>query len=737
MPSTLTRYLLRRWLTPFLGALLFYGLLLISWETVALSREIFSQGAALRWMMPLLLLSLPESLGMVLPMAAVLGGLLGTQQLMEGSELVAAQGLGAGRRTWLVPWSILGAGLLVLASVNAHVLVPQAAGLQRTLRHRMAEEALAKFLRPGSPPWHPPGSPDSAFWLSGTGQFHVMEATADGVQHLTASRVAYTLGNTPAGQVEVQLHLEDLRGASYPGTGGSPVHLKEAHHLQRFSVPSGPRLLAPLAMRYAPSGVLLRAWRDPQAPTSRRRESAVELGRRLTLPLASVSLLLLGISLGFGHARFYRGGAIVKSLGVILVYYFLMKSLENLVLDGKLPALGPTLLLPFLFLGAGWFILNRRLSPHRASNGPGVLFNRLGRLLRLAPLQARLARARAALAQWIHRQGNRRGVLRHWATLAWWRSWGMTMGSLLVLDLLVEFSSLAGDLTRNHIRLADFLLYWVWSLPPFLEVALPVSFLLGTLLVLSEGGLTREWLAIRAGGVSLVQWLWASRYAWGAVVLATFLLQAGLSPLARTRARSMYHRILRRPPPQGDTSPWMYLGSTGVLWHLSPEARWGFPLKPPFEAPVLLRWKPGQERVEALPWGGMALVPGPPALTLFPDRALLKAPSASEAVTWDLVEWQRWAPDPERAYLLWNRLLGWVSGPLLVMALLSYALPGPRQGRGQAIGAGLVGGLLFLGLQTLFGGAARAAELPAAWGFLAPCLLLAGFGLMRLSRLRT
>ncbi|NTV76288.1 MAG: LptF/LptG family permease, partial [Holophaga sp.] len=119
MPSTLTRYLLRRWLTPFLGALLFYGLLIISWEMVALSREIFSQGAALRWMFPLLLLALPETLGMVLPMAAVLGGLLGTQQLMEGSELVAAQGLGAGRRTWLVPWAILGAGLLVLATVNA------------------------------------------------------------------------------------------------------------------------------------------------------------------------------------------------------------------------------------------------------------------------------------------------------------------------------------------------------------------------------------------------------------------------------------------------------------------------------------------------------------------------------------------------------------------------------------------------------------------------------------------
>ena len=58
----------------------------------------------------------------------------------------------------------------------------------------------------------------------------------------------------------------------------------------------------------------------------------------------------------------------------------------------------------------------------------------------------------------------------------------------------------------------------------------------------------------------------------------------------------------------------------------------------------------------------------------------------------DLVRWQTWAPDPERAYMLWTRLLGWLAGPCLVLAMLSFAFPGPRQGRGQALGAGLVAG---------------------------------------------
>jgi lipopolysaccharide export LptBFGC system permease protein LptF len=49
----------------------------------------------------------------------------------------------------------------------------------------------------------------------------------------------------------------------------------------------------------------------------------------------------------------------------------------------------------------------------------------------------------------------------------------------------------------------------------------------------------------------------------------------------------------------------------------------------------------------------------------------------------------------------------------------------------------LVGGLLYLGLQALFTGAARAGEVPAPWGILAPYFLLLGYGLWRLPKVRT
>lgn len=727
----LTRYILRRWAVPLLGALVFYGLLLLANETVQISREIFTEGAPLRWLPPLLATTLPEILGMVLPMAAVLGGLLGTQQLLEGSELTAAQGLGAGSRTWTRPWLILGCGLILLASLNFHVVMPAMAGLQNRIRTKMADEARTRFLRPGSPPWYPPNSPGTAIWVDSLGEVHLMDAGPTGVRHIVARHLSYSIQNAGDGQASVELRLQDLQGALVqPGSAGV-VHIRQEAQILRFALPSAVRLLPPTPLRNRPTAAI---W------GLQDREARIELVRRFALPLASAGLLLLGIALGFGHPRFYRGGAILKSMVVIITYYLLLRLFENNYQTGKSQTVLPMLLLPFGCFGAGAWVLSRRLKPHRPSRWARWLRHLAAHsgLSKGASAWTRLRdRVRTFAARVRQHRSARSGVFLRWATYGWWRNWAAAMGSLLLLDFLVEYANLAGDLSEHHVHAGTFLLYWLWKLPPFLAVVLPIAFLLGSLLALSEAAIRLEWVALKSGGISLVQWIWKAKWAWGPVLAATFLLQAWVAPLAEGRADVLYRRMLERPAPVGGVKPWLYLGQTGVLWHLAPEGRWGFPLKTPGDSPILLHWKPGMAFSEALPWDAARFVQGPPTDRLFPDRALREAPSADEVSTLDLFAWQRWAPDPERAHLLWSRLLGWLAGPFLLFGLLSFAFPPPRSGRGTALGFGLVGGLVFLGLQTLFSGAARAGELPPLWGILAPLLLLAGFGFLRLPRLRT
>ena len=313
------------------------------------------------------------------------------------------------------------------------------------------------------------------------------------------------------------------------------------------------------------------------------------------------------------------------------------------------------------------------------------------------------------------------------------------MGTFLALDFLLEFATLAGDLANNHVSILVFVRYWIWNLPTFLAVVLPLAFLLGGVLALSDATMSREWVALRAGGTSFLQWCRAGALGWGSVLCLTFLLQALVAPLASQQADTLYdHSILKRPVRSVQTKPWINLGSTGVLWFLDGQQRWGFPLKASGpDVPVLLNWRMQSLRSQALPWDGLNLVPGPNTVDLFPARALRDSTADEWTGTLDLFQWQKWAPDPERATMIWSRLLGFLAGPCLLFGMLSFAFPSPRGGRGQALGYSLVTGLIFMGMQALFTGAAKAGEFPALWGVLSPILLLVGFGLMRLHRLRT
>ena len=746
MPSILHKYFLKRWLFPFLGALLFYGGMLMAYEVVGVTKEIFSIGAPFRWVGPLLLLSMPENLGMVLPMAAVLGGLMGTQHLAEGSELVAAQGLGVGLRTLVKPWLLLSVGLLTLAALNAHLLVPWANTTQQVAQARMFEEARTRFLRPGAAPWFPPRAPRDAVWIAPDGQIHLMEVSPDRVQHLVAGSMTWGQLDKEVEDSDIKLRMNNLKGITFLKAAGKVTLIQEKEHTYTIQVPPVPKLLRSTRARFQTTPDLL---------ASSTPEALVELSRRCTLPVAACALLLLGIALGLGHPRFQKGGAMVKSLAVILVYYLLLKYFENQILFAKSQQLYVRLALfalPFVFLGAGLLLLARRLHPHHSNRIYALAPVRAARHGLRAMVEAspvvRWIRAGAGLLSglvrrlipkdWEWRFAGR-SVLATWTIDLWFRSWGAVMGTFLALSLLIEYASLAGDLAHNHVSSLVFLQYWLWNLPSFLAVVLPLAFLLGGVLALSDATMSREWVALRAGGTSFLQWCGAGLRGWGAVLVLTFALQALVAPVAYQRADPLYQQILGRPARSARTRPsWLNLGSTGVVWFLDGPVRWGFPLKAAGpDIPILLKWDLHAYRSQALPWDGLALLPGPPAVDLFPSRALRDSSSADETSTLDLFQWQKWAPDPERATMIWSRLLGFLAGPCLLFAMLPFAFPSPRGGRGQALGYSLVAGLIFMGMQALFTGAAKAGEFPSLWGVLCPILLLVGFGLANLHRLRT
>jgi lipopolysaccharide export LptBFGC system permease protein LptF len=711
---------------PVLGGLLFYGGLVLANELIRISRELFALGAPYRWLFPMLGGILPEVFGFVLPMAAVLGGLWGSQSLSTDSELLASQGLGVGSSSVLKAWALLAGGLFLAATLNAHWLVPAASRFQGEMKTRMVEEARTAFLQPGGPPRYPSGPTDRAIWMATDGRVHLMERSALGIQHLLADKVQIIQNQNDANKSSFSLSLQDLKGALYQPTEGKVILMNQQSQSITFNIPETTDLSmkSPLPFMSTPELFL-------------HQESAarVELSRRFTLPLATAALLLMGIALGVGHARFQRGGPVLKSLGLILLYYLLLRFFENRVKSNDIKYLYFIFILPFVFFTWGLFSLRGRFRPHRPATGSALLHRWATSILRVG--RSKLLTRQDTQPQPHPPGASSTAVLTRWSIRLWFRNWGGVLGSLLVLDFLMEYANLAEDLARQHLSIGVFLAYWAWNLPPFLVIVLPMAFLLGGTLVLSEAALSQEWTAIRAGGGSLLAWCRLGLPAWGLTLVTTLMLQVWIAPWAFGRADTLYRKILDRPPRSLQAKPWLHLGSTGVLWHLEGMERWGFPLHGPDQAPLLLHWRVGEERSEGLPWGNLSLVPGPLATQLFPHESLRISTTPEGTSTPDLLQWQRWAPDAERAVLIWERILGWLAGPCLLFGMVASAFPRPREGRGRALGSALAAGLAFFGLQALFGGAARAGQIPAPWGVASPLLLMLAFGLIRLRELRT
>lgn len=724
MPDRFSRYLLRRIIGALFGALLFYGGLVLAHELIRVSKDVFALGIPYYWVLPLLAGTLPEVLTFVLPMAGVLGGLLAAHGLANDSELVAAQGLGIGTSNILRGWTLLALFLFLVATVNANWVLPAAGRFQQEIRTRTLDEARARYLRPGGPVRYPAKEPGRALWMAEDGRAHWAEVLPGGIQHLIAERIQIIQNEKLEENSSILVNFENLKGCFYQPKDDRVLLLAQGDHSLRFELPSATRLLPANPLPHLNTTDLLQIT-GPKAH--------VELARRFALPFATAALLLLGLAFGAEHARFRKGGAVLRSLAVIVLYYVLLKRFEDQVKTDAWAETLPLLLLPFGFLAWGLWLMRRKFRPHRSSS----LVARLVRILKVRIRGHRTPAPAAGLREEVATAPHRRFTLVRWSSRLWFRNWAAVVGSLMALDLVIQFASLGGDLAQNRVPFHVFLAYWAWDLPPFLVIVLPLAFLLGATLSLSETALSQEWTAVRAGGVGLARWVRTASPAWGVTLAATFLLQVWIGPWAFGRADTLYRRILNRPPRMAVAKPWLHLGSTGVLWRLDGETRWGFPLQPPGQAPILLRWSAGDSHAWGVPWGGLAMIQGPSATSLFPDESLRLASVPEGTATRDLLHWQRWAPDAERSVLIWERFLGWLAGPVLFFAMAASAFPRPRQGRGAALGSALAAGLAFLGLQALFGGAARAGEIPAAWGVASPLLLMLAFGLLRLKELRT
>jgi LPS export ABC transporter permease LptG len=290
----------------------------------------------------------------------------------------------------------------------------------------------------------------------------------------------------------------------------------------------------------------------------------IELHKRFALPVAALIFVLVAFPLGIHSQRGGRGAALASGFAIMMSYYTLSSSLDDLPLSGKLPA-SVAIWLPNALFGLLGLVLLRAETVGMPTGWLELAWSVATRLRRSA-----LGRARKVIVsrQPVRLRGPRastfvidRYLLREYLLLL---GLGLMVGSVLtvIVDL---FQSLDRFLRIKPpwVYIAQNLLY---LLPRELYKGLPLIVLVSTVFLFLSLTRTRELDALKAAGVSL--------YRTCAPVLAMALLislvalvfQEMALPEITVRAEEVDRVKIRGFPPR-------HLLRQGQIWYRSSDTR--------------------------------------------------------------------------------------------------------------------------------------------------------------------
>lgn len=478
---------------------------------------------------------LPSFLIVTIPMAVLVGILLGLSRLAADSEVTAMRAAGMGVLSFVRIVSIVSALAVALGLFNSLYLAPRSASgtlaLENSLKSTQASfevqprvfyEDFRNYVlyiqdvRPAS---------GAALW------HHVFLAdlTQPANPNVTTADEAVVVSNDPR---SIRLHL--INGGQHQTSPTDPnqynistfsstdlpiqTGLQEDTHLGRSDTPI---LALPLSELWRLSHFTGDASQD-----NRARVYRIELNRRFSYPFACIVLMLIGVPLGLSSKRGGKSTGFVLTIALVFIYYFLSQIGIALAKNGKLSPFLGVWGANLLFATAGVLLLYQMSQGSLALGLISSLGTRLNKLL----TRSQRGRQLAASGSRIHLSSILRRfrstfhvrfplllddyVMREYTT-----NFALILSSFSALFLIFTFFELTGDIIRNRTPLVTVGDYLINLIPFILYNVTPLCALVAVLVTFSALSRSSEITAMKASGVSL--------YRIVTPVLVTTLLIAG------------------------------------------------------------------------------------------------------------------------------------------------------------------------------------------------------------------
>jgi len=496
---------------------------------------------------------LPAILTFTLPIAVLVGVLIGLGRLSADSELIAMNAAGLSLRRLLVPVGTLALCATLLTLLCTLLLGPLALRQFRSLEDRLRASQAAFQVQPRVfderfPPlvlYVQDVEAGAARWR---GIFLADSSVANG-SRLTLAESAIVSADRQSGKLD--FHLS--RGFSHQFSRADPTRYTVSTFGETgFSLTVG-ELAAPRPS--SPSDQELSLRQLTTFSGQRAREARIELHRRFAFPAACIAFALIGVPLGARHRRGGRAAGFLITLLLISGYYLVFLAGIGLARQGTVPpwsgiwaadvftvALG-LLLFPRLERTHGEGLLSRltpslsarfRARPHAAhqlanlQNGPVER-----RRLSTANSPARTGGFSQLLDLYLLRRFIYYFVL-------------ILAGFILIFEAFTLFELLS-DIARNRSPFLLVLNYFRY-LALYLGYQLaPLAALIAVLVTLGLMAKNNELVACKAAGISVYRLSVPLLLASVLLAAGLFFLDATYLPFANQRQDALRNQIKGRP----------------------------------------------------------------------------------------------------------------------------------------------------------------------------------------------
>jgi LPS export ABC transporter permease LptF/LPS export ABC transporter permease LptG len=501
----------------------------------------------------------PGVLTFTLPMAVLIGVLLGLGRMSADSEIIALTALGIGRRRILLPVGVLALAGAALTLCMTLWLGPLAVHKYRTLETDLLTSQVSFAVQPRV---FDERFPKLVLYVndvsaSGT-QWHgvfLAEAGGENGSQLTLAENAIVIAEPKEGKLE--LHLRG--GTTHEFSREDPDHYSVTAFGQsdwpvevNGLVPSEPRELSNSE----------RSFRDLLFTKGAGwREARVELHHRLAFPVACLVFALVAVPLGTQPRRGGRAAGSLLAVIIIASYYLLTVIGTGMARQGTLSPAGGIWSANILLAVLGAALLPRMEQFRGESRwlNPTARFRTWARLLRRRKSRARAAAAASVVpngldtnngngaAQAAPSSGSFPRLMDLYILRRFFFHFTILLGAFIFLFEAFTFFELLDDIARHRVPFLIVVDYFRY-LTPFLVYNLaPLGALVAVLVTLGVMSKNNEIVACKASGISLYRLSVPLLIAGLTLASSMILLDETYLPYANQRQDALRNIIKGRP----------------------------------------------------------------------------------------------------------------------------------------------------------------------------------------------